>query len=117
MTLKALNTRKRELECKLKTLLDDKCSVIQRVNECSNKLRSVKEQIKQATAEVVVSEHAVIRYLEAMGVDVESFKAEILAAVGADAKALGCGKFPFGDGLTAVVRDNVVVTVLGGNRE
>lgn len=64
--------------------------------------------------EPMVSDRAVVRYLErVVGVDVEALRREILhlnerVAVG----ELGDGKYPLGNGFRAVVKNNVVVTVL-----
>ena len=60
-----------------------------------------------------VSEHALLRYLErGKGVDMDEIKKEIERALPVDAiKELGDGKYPIGNGLRAVVKENVVLTV------
>lgn len=61
-----------------------------------------------------VTDHAVLRYLERVhGVDVESVRRAILTPENkALIKRLKNGKFPLGHGLIAVVKDEVVVTIV-----
>ena len=100
--------------------------------ECSNLSHRVKQlqdewskklsQLKAMESEIaqicrkdpIVSEHALIRYLErAMDLDLEQLKSEILTPeVTKQIKIMGNGKFPLGNGLRVVVKDNVVTTVV-----
>ena len=65
-------------------------------------------------SEITVCEHAVIRYLErAMFVDIEEIKAKILTKdLECQILALGNGKYPIGNGLKAVVKNNTIITVV-----
>lgn len=70
------------------------------------------EAVKEASAEPIVSEHALLRYFErVMGFDLEEIKRQMLTD---QAKAMICqfgsGKIP-GGGCRLVVQNRVVVTV------
>lgn len=114
-TLKELKTRKAKLEAERNRLKLEMNEATKLYTECRNKLEAIAAQIKQATAKPTVTEHATLRYLERKcGVDVEAVKAEILTEKVAEyIRQFGSGKFPIGDGMRAVVKENVIVTVEG----
>lgn len=84
------------------------------LQNAQERLGEIEKQLKIATADVRVSDHAMLRYAErAMGLDTEAIKRKILAGDVADkVRLLGNGKFPIGDGMRAIIQDNVVVTVV-----
>lgn len=61
-----------------------------------------------------VSDHAILRYLErVLGIDVWAVKNQILNLNGrVTTGELGDGKYPVGNGHHAVVKNDVVVTVI-----
>jgi DNA repair ATPase RecN len=74
------------------------------------------ERLKGSQRDFIVSEHAIIRYIErVMGIDLDTLKEEILPeVVMAQARILGNGVYPASCGKHRVkIRDGVVVTVLG----
>lgn len=63
---------------------------------------------------VVVSDHAVIRYLERVeGMEIHKIRTSILSErVINQIKELGDGKYPIGDGkFRAIVKNNTVITI------
>jgi len=65
------------------------------------------------SSEPVVSEHALLRYLERKyNLDLEDIKREILTNDNVIMiKNMGNGKYPISDGLKAVVKNNTVITI------
>ncbi len=63
---------------------------------------------------VMISDHAVIRYLERVaGLDVDGLRNKILpTGVAALIQGLGDGVYPIGDGYRVVVKNNTVLTVV-----
>lgn len=87
--------------------------------EISTKERQIKEveqkihTLKGANENIIVSEHAIIRYLERVyQLDLEKIKREILPdTIAQQAKIIGNGRYGVVDH-TLLIKDNVVVTVL-----
>ena len=74
-SLKELQTLKSQLESDKKLIAFELSDCKKRLNECNQKIESVNRKIKIATSVAVVSEHAVLRYLERkMGIDVSEIK-------------------------------------------
>ena len=85
------------------------------VKAASARLAAVEGQIvtlKSSTAEPVVTEHAMLRYLERVkGLDLASLREEMLSeAVSAQIKALRTCRVPLGKGAHLVVEENTVHT-------
>lgn len=111
--LKRLRTRLREAQNELtdaNTSLDDARA---RAKKALGEVQSLEKQIKHETKEVVVTEHAVLRYLERVKlVDTKAVRKAILPEdARKKAKALGTAKIPVGNTHVIVVKDNAVVTV------
>ena len=81
-------------------------------NQTEKLLNEIKSLSKQ---EVIVSEHAVLRYLERVkGIDLNSIKKEILSdyTLKFIEKLKGNGVFPNEKGFSLKVKDNVVITII-----
>jgi hypothetical protein len=116
-TLKVLQTRKSKVTVQLQQLRQDLTAAKRAVVDKEKQLRNLDEQIRAATAKPMVTEHAIIRYLEAKGMCMDEVRANIMNdSVRAAMKAVGSGKFPIEPGIVAVVKGNTVVSVLGGER-
>jgi predicted nucleic acid-binding Zn-ribbon protein len=114
--LKALTSRKEQAERRLEALHEEQSALEQKIRGEQKDLGSIRAQIEKLTRKkkvVVVSEHAILRYLERVkGIDIEATKKEILPeAVGNVAAELGTGEFPAGTH-SVKVKDSVVVTIL-----
>ena len=115
--LKQLQSRKEKLSVHVATLKETAKVAQQSLAKAKNQLSSVEEEIVNLkNTDIIVSEHAIIRYFENIGVlDIEATKAIILSdATRTMIKGMGNGKYPIGDGLKAVVQDNTVVTIHKG---
>lgn len=73
----------------------------------ARELSTIERKLAKAGAEMRVSEHALLRYLERKySLDLSQIGADLLK------QCSECnGKYPVGDGLKAVVRDKTIVTV------
>jgi len=115
--LKQLQSRETKLSTELKHLSEEDVSIQRKLAKERRRLATLKKKIsslKQKSAVPIVSEHAILRYIErTMGVDVEHLKQEILTDKVLDQfKVLGSGKYPTTGGCKAVIKDGVVVTVI-----
>ncbi len=80
-----------------------------------NQLHSVNREIKGLQeSKVIVSEHAILRYLErVMNVDIEQIRSLILTEDNVTLiENMGSGKYPIGNGMKAVVKNKTVVSVV-----
>ena len=77
------------------------------------KLNNEIQQLGMLSEEVVVTEHAMLRYLErALNIDLNGVKKAILTdALLASIAVCRSGKFPIAQGIKAVVKNNVVITI------
>ena len=118
--LKALGTRKKKIEKDRKEVLDQIRELTRLKQDLDKKLKEVHKDIaKIQGAGPVVSEHAMIRFLErGLGFDMEEIRKEILNSnVVAIASARGSGKVPISKNCKAVIKNGVIVTVIGGDYE
>lgn len=115
--LKYLESKKVLLEAQLENLRDRKGQVGKEISLVSSKLNSVNQRIQalKGRSDLIVSEHAMLRYLER----VEQLDVAILNRIIAEdeelqsvVKTLGNGIFPVkGRGFKLVIKDNVVETI------
>ena len=79
-------------------------------------LKEMKKELNELkkNKKMIVSEHAILRYLErTLGLDLKVIENEILTDdVVKQYKVLGNGKYPMGNGYKAVIKDNVVLTIV-----
>ena len=113
--LKGLQSRLAKKEAELTSLKEEKIDINTKVNVCSREMHSLKERIGKIGKQknIIVSEHAILRYIERVcGLDIEQYRSDILSvSLINSVEALGNGKHPNPKGFTAVVKDNVVVTI------
>ncbi|NQO45295.1 hypothetical protein HO965_00720 [Streptococcus suis] len=115
--LKYLESKKVLLEAQLENLRDRKGQVGKEISLVSSKLNSVNQRIQalKGRSDLIVSEHAMLRYLER----VEQLDVAILNRIIAEdeelqsvVRTLGNGIFPVkGRGFKLVIKDNVVETI------
>lgn len=110
--LKQLQTRKAKLVAELARLDVERRETAKAYDETANKLRLIEQEINNFAKEPVISEHALLRYIEReMGFDLEAIKNDILTSERkAMIKAMGNGKYPIGK-FRAVVKDMVIVSI------
>lgn len=107
-----LTKQKSEVEMieREKELVEERLDIAtKRLNEMKKELNELKKNKK-----MIVSEHAILRYLERiLGLDLKVIENEILTDdVVKQYKVLGNGKYPMGNGYKAVIKDNVVLTIV-----
>jgi hypothetical protein len=114
-----LKARQRNVDIEINDLMEQ-------IKKKTDELKAAKERsaylertIKSRLHEVAVSDHAVIRYLERKeGFDAKAFRESILTpSFLKQVRKLGNGKYPIRDGMIAVVRQGVVVTIIGTEDE
>ena len=114
--LKRLQSLLNQLQLDFKTLQESQ-SRLKMENETKRKqIQEVEEKIqtlKGSHETIIISEHAIIRYLERVyGLDLEKIKEEILpASIAVQAKRIGNGRYGV-TGHTVLIKDNVAITVL-----
>lgn len=120
--LKQLETRRSALqaECEVKrrTLAD----ADREYQAAIAKIRAVEREIealKTTSSEPVITEHALLRYLERVHrVDLDSIRREMVTpAVAAQIRSLKSCKLPIADGVCLVVEDHTVRTVETANQQ
>ena len=78
------------------------------------KLQEEIDQLKSSSNELIISEHAILRYLERVyKLDLEKIRSEIVPdTLKATIENLGNGEYHTQEGYSLKVHDNVVVTIL-----
>lgn len=111
---KLLFEKKQELTKQLRDNQEKGAGLLKDITKTENEITKIDERIKVLLADVVISEHAIIRYVErVMGINIEEVKSKILSAQTKNIiENLGDGRYPIEGGFIAV-RDNVIVTVIG----
>lgn len=113
--LKQLQSRKAKLEVSVADLKKQLVEAQGLHDKALNQLKSVLAEIDSlAVREVVVTEHAVLRYIErAMGVDIDHIKDQILTSETRRLiENLGNGKYPIGNKLRVIVKNNTIISVV-----
>lgn len=87
----------------------------ERLSVAERNLKNTEEELKKLKTgnKIIVSEHAVLRYLErTMELDLKAVENEILTEETVKQyRMLGNGKYPVSNGCKAVIKDNVVLTI------
>lgn len=115
--LKKLQTLKSKLEQELSDIKRQKSILGEQTTLVSNQLQRVENDIKKLitsrSGELIVSEHAMLRYIQrVIGVPLEDIKAKIATPnLVNTVKILGNGTYPT-DGFRVKIVDGVIVTVL-----
>lgn len=116
--LKALQSRRDKLRGELNQAVLEQKDLSAKIRDTEGRLKSVEDQIRkfsQKQESVVISEHAILRYLERVaGIDRESVRAAILPPKTEEAiKKFVSGTFPVdGQKFSVKVKNGTVVTVI-----
>ncbi len=111
--LKGLQTRLSKLEGDYKSLADNAKQAQKDQHACLNRIKSIKTEIEGfSEKEIIVTEHAVLRYLERiMGFDLDQINKSILTDdIKLMVSKMGDGKYPI-DGGRIIVRNNTIISV------
>ena len=113
--LKHLNTMRYELQERKAVLEGQRCTLQAEINLVTASLRQVDQQIGKLRSkqEPVVSEHALLHYIERrLGLNLDDIRSEILTGRTEQIRKLKDCNIKTSDGMTLVVKNHVVVTVL-----
>lgn len=87
----------------------------ERLSTAERNLKKTEDELKKLKTgnKIIVSEHAVLRYLErTMELDLKAVENEILTEETLrQYRTLGNGKYPVSNGCKAVIKDNIVLTI------
>lgn len=117
--LKHLGVKRDKAEHELSLLRAEQSSLDQKMRAATRELSSIDAQIRKLRESgkvkpVIVSEHAILRYLERVrGLDIDQVKREIAPEhIVQRVRAMGNGEYPVAGSHTLKVQDNTVVTIL-----
>jgi chromosome segregation ATPase len=115
--LKALQVRATKAGQEVNAIRAEMQDVNVRLATAKARLDSINGEIaklREAAVDPIVSEHALLRYAErVMGLDLAEVRAKILTPRNVAAiNFVRNGKVPAGDGMTLIVRDRSVVSVI-----
>jgi chromosome segregation ATPase len=112
--LKALQSRLHEAEAETDCLQSEFKNARSKLDKNLHLIKSLKteiSEIREKNKNVIVSEHAILRYLERIkGMNIEEIKKEMLDGKESQIKFAGSGKIGI-NGYTIVFKNNVVVSV------
>ena len=116
MNLKQLQVRLNNERNSFTVLKEEAADAQRKSNESLKKVRALEAEIASLTVDkIVVSEHALLRFVERVGgYDLNAISEAIAKEIEPMVKSIGSGKFPIANGFRAVVKDKVVVTITGG---
>ena len=115
--LKKLNTLQVKLQSEIEAIKIEREILNNKLQSAERNLGKIQEEIKKLKEgnKIIVSEHAMLRYIErVLGIDLKEIEKRILTdEVKEQYKIVGNGRFPINDEFRALIRDNVVVTITG----
>ena len=110
--LSILKRRKTALEASLKDVRKRLHFARSEEQSLMDRIDTINYQIGQCKAELTISDHAIVRYIErVMNIDINQTREEIKSKVQPLSQQLGDGKYPLINNTQAVVKDNIVVTI------
>ena len=115
--LKKLNTLQVKLQSEIEAIKIESEILNNKLQSAERNLGKIREEIKKLKegSKIIVSEHAMLRYIErVLGIDLKEIERRILTdEVKEQYKIVGNGRFPINDEFRVLIRDNVVVTITG----
>lgn len=109
--LKSLKTRLKKEQGKLDALISEIEDTQALARQASVRVKNLENEIKILTAnkkDLIVSEHAILRYLErTYSLDIEDIKKQLSEGLPTGVN----GKFPK-DGKTYIIKNNTIITVI-----
>jgi chromosome segregation ATPase len=119
--LKKLLSQRARLELEYEDVKRQRASLSEEINFKHTQIQKLDAEIKKLKVnsnELIVSEHAILRYLErVLDMDLEAIKANIVnEKIQAMVTKLGNGTYP-NDGFKLKIVDNVVVTIVTNESE
>jgi hypothetical protein len=111
--LKALQTKMKQVKAELDAQKLASARIIQRITESKAEIDRLKTLMQSlSTTELVVSEHAMLRYIErVMHIDMHELRERVVPTeVAESAKVLGAGTYPT-ETHSVVIKDGVAITI------
>lgn len=111
--LKGLQTKIDTLTIKSNNLKQQQSQISKELADTNETLSKLKHQVELLTKDFVVSEHAILRYLQkTLDLDLDAISKAILAIPNLETTyaTLGNAKYKHPSGLTLVIKDKVVIT-------
>lgn len=115
--LKSYNTQKKKIKNDLVLLKSEKTNLNKEIELKEKRLTEINNSIKKLTNDnIIVSEHAVLRYLERVeGINISEIKEKILNNDLINMyKTLGNGTYPINrsNNNKAIIKNNIVITII-----
>jgi len=112
--LKSLKTRHSKLSAEMDGINAEESLLAEKKRTIKKALERAAKKIEANTKKIQMTEHALLRYYERrFSLDLEEQTAEIIKEIQKMGDLSENGKFPIGNGLRAVVKDSVIVTITG----
>lgn len=104
---------------KAKQVLSDAQRAVEIITQTSNRIKKEMNDIRKKDAAIIVSEHAIIRYMQrVMGINLKELETQICPPdVSTLAKQMRSGKFPVSGSHQVIVENGTVVTVWAEGQE
>lgn len=112
-TLKSLQSRRTKLQVELDGAQKEKQAIQQKIDKAKSKICKLDIEINNYSNDnLVVSEHALLRLLERhYNVPIADAEEKLIETLQSYISFNKSGTFPIGEGLQAVVKNNVVITI------
>jgi hypothetical protein len=119
--LKGLQSQLAGIDGEIRSLKDQQSSIGRQIVERSTRLSSLRQRIERlltSSAGVVITEHALLRFLERVDlIDMDIVRKRIMPeATLRQIQELGNGKYPVADSHVVVVKNNSIVSILEATR-
>lgn len=114
-TLKSLEAQLEKTTSDLELFRKKRSQIDQEISRNTRILKEIQYNMRAMKGQgLIVTEHAMLRYLERVdGLNTDALKERILGEETIkNHKVLGDGKFPIKGGGLAVIKDNVIVTII-----
>lgn len=118
-TLKQLQSRRQKLQVEIENLNAEGKILFHKQQELRNNVKKINMEIaKLKTRDIVITEHALLRYFErVLNYDLDKIKNEMLSK---DTKAkimvIGNGQYPINNEYKIVVKSNSIISVITNKR-
>ena len=113
--LKALQTKQKDLDEQKLFILRKIVELQEQQNKIHRQYDAVTKQIENITKNFTVTEHALLRYIEkTYNIDLNETSKTILESESLKRyDTIGNGEYPINNGLKAVVKDKIIITIKG----
>lgn len=114
LSLKTLNSNLKEIRKKITSLLDQRMLLQEEINKAQSIERQIEAEILRLKEDnIIISEHAILRYFErVLNYNIDEIKSILLTPeVESNIKKCGNGTYP-ANGFKIIVKNNVIKTIV-----